>query len=189
MDLLTLKDNSASAEDYATSLHLLTNEKVGSDLIMLYTCLITNRIFLKREGNLLSALYGGVFICTMSVSSFCLLKRPMLTLEIFSWETLQKTSDVSDDELNSRYQETALYSTLMSALQREDGPLIPPSEALLIPKPDEMVSRWPGMSTDQIEALEGDYISEQDRLGELELDDIFTRIHELAVHAIDLEEE
>jgi nuclear pore complex protein Nup133 len=30
IDLLTLKDNTMSVEDYATSLHLLRNVKVGS---------------------------------------------------------------------------------------------------------------------------------------------------------------
>jgi len=104
---------------------------------------------------------------------------------LYSWETLQKTSDVSDDELNSRYQGTALYLTLCSALERDDGPVIHPSEALVIPSTEEIVSRWPGMSAEQIESLTIDYNSEQDRLGELDLEDIFLRIHELAGMAVE----
>ncbi len=104
---------------------------------------------------------------------------------MYSWETLQKTSDVSDDELNSRYQGTALYLTLCSALERDDGPIIQPSEALLIPSTEEIISRWPGMSAEQTESLTVDYNSEQDRLGELDLEDIFLRIHELAGMAVE----
>ncbi|KAF9533020.1 hypothetical protein CPB83DRAFT_903494 [Crepidotus variabilis] len=155
VDLMTLKDNSESVEDYATSLHLLTNVKSLPE--------------------------------ARRISAFRTVWRRVYLHD--DWETLQKTSDVSDDDLNARYQETALYSILVSALQREDGPLVQPSEALIIPTPEEMASRWPGMSTDQIEALGGDYISEQDRLGDLELDDVFTRIHELAAHAVELAED
>lgn len=105
-----------------------------------------------------------------------------------SWETLQKTSDVSDDELNSRYQQTALYLTLCSTLQREDGPIVQPSEALMVPSMEEIVSRWPGMSSEQVDSLINDYNSEQDRLGELDLEDIFHRIHELAANAVEWDE-
>ena len=105
-----------------------------------------------------------------------------------SWETLQKTADVSDEELNSRYQGTALYHTLCSTLQHDD-PIVQPSEALIIPSTEEIVSRWPGMSTEQVELLVNDYNSEQDRLGELQLEDIFLRIHELAGIAVEEGEE
>jgi nuclear pore complex protein Nup133 len=102
-----------------------------------------------------------------------------------SWETLQKTADVSDDELNSRYQGTALYLTLCTVLERDNGPIIQPSEALMIPSTEEIVSRWPGMSPEQVDALIRDYNTEQDRLGELELEDIFLRVHELAVNGVE----
>jgi len=105
-----------------------------------------------------------------------------------SWETLQKTADVSDDELNSRYQGTALYSTLCTVLERDDGPIVQPSEALMIPSTEEIMSRWPGMSPEQVESLIRDYNSEQDRLGELDLEDIFLRVHELAVSEVEEDE-
>jgi len=41
------------------------------------------------------------------------------------------------------------------------------------------------MSAEQIESLTVDYNSEQDRLGELDLEDIFLRIHELAGMAVE----
>lgn len=105
-----------------------------------------------------------------------------------SWESIQKTDDVSDDELNARYQGTALYATLCSVLQRDDGPIIGPNEALMIPSKEEIASRWPGMSVEQVEALINDYNSEQDTLGELDLGDVFTRIHELAAGEVEWEE-
>lgn len=70
-------------------------------------------------------------------------------------------------------------------LERDDGPIIQPSEALMIPSMEEIMSRWPGMSPEQVESLIRDYNSEQDRLGELELEDIFLRIHELAVNGVE----
>lgn len=115
-------------------------------------------------------------------------KEPFHSNTLYSWETLQKTSDVSDEELNSRYRSTALYLTLCSALERDDGPIIQPSEALMIPSTEEIVSRWPGMSSEQIESSIVDYNSEQDRLGELDLEDTFLRIHELAENAVEEED-
>lgn len=150
--------------------------------------LTRDRTYRKVEGYPPSALSGGAFICTTSKATELFFDVPCLFFAL-SWEALQKTSDVSDDELNARYQETALYSTLITTIQREDGPLIQPSEALMIPTNEEMASRWPGMSTDQIEALGRDYIAEQDRLGDLELDDVFTRIQELAAHAVEMDED
>lgn len=40
------------------------------------------------------------------------------------------------------------------------------------------------MSTEQVEALNADYTSEQDQLGEWELDGIFERIREMANQAV-----
>ena len=41
------------------------------------------------------------------------------------------------------------------------------------------MSRWPGLSTEQVETLMMDYTSEQDQLGEIILDDVYARIREL----------
>ena len=50
----------------------------------------------------------------------------------------------------------------------------------MIPSREVIVSRWPGMSMEQIESLISDYTFEQDRLGDWVLDGIFDRIRELA---------
>ena len=55
----------------------------------------------------------------------------------------------------------------------------------MIPSIDEIISRWPGLSPEQVESLIYDYNSEQDRLGELELEEVFLRVHELAVNGVE----
>jgi nuclear pore complex protein Nup133 len=63
----------------------------------------------------------------------------------------------------------------------DEGLEIKPDEALEIPAPEEIASRWPGMSPEQSEAVINDYINEMDALGELELDEeLFLRVRELA---------
>lgn len=49
----------------------------------------------------------------------------------------------------------------------------------MLPSKEEIVSRWPGLSTEQVETLMMDYTSEQDQLGEIILDDVYVRIREL----------
>ncbi len=62
---------------------------------------------------------------------------------------------------------------------------IRPDEALEIPTPEEIASRWPGISPEQLEAIVNDYISEMDTLGELELDEeLFLRVKELVTQDI-----
>jgi len=86
-----------------------------------------------------------------------------------------KTTDVSDAALNERYRGTALYFTLFSG-----APSTSPSGALILPSKEEIVSRWPGLSTEQVESLIMDYMFEQDQLAKFELDDVYDRIKELA---------
>jgi nuclear pore complex protein Nup133 len=101
-----------------------------------------------------------------------------------SWNTIRKTVNVSDAELSERFKRTALYCVLSIQLPRNkvDEELgIKPDEALEIPTPEEISSRWPGMSPEQLEAVMNDYINEMDALGELELDEeLFLRVRELA---------
>ena len=54
-----------------------------------------------------------------------------------------------------------------------------PGEALVLPSKEEIMSRWPGLSTEQVESLIMDYIFEQDRLEGFQLDDVYVRIKEL----------
>ena len=64
-----------------------------------------------------------------------------------------------------------------------------PNEALMIPQREEIASRWPGISAEQVDAMIDDYNAEQDALGELDLADVFVRVHELAIQAVQWEEE
>lgn len=93
---------------------------------------------------------------------------------VISWTAILKTADVSDAALTERYRGTALYFTLFSG-----APSISPTEALVLPSKEEIVSRWPGLSTEQVESLIMDYTFEQDQLGEFKLDDVHIRIKEL----------
>ena len=67
-----------------------------------------------------------------------------------------------------------MYFTLFS-----EAPSISPSEALVLPSKEEIMSRWPGLSTEQVESLIMDYIFEQDQLEGFQLDDVYVRIREL----------
>ena len=91
-----------------------------------------------------------------------------------SWAAILKTTDISDATLTERYRGTALYLTLFSG-----APSISPDAALILPSKEEIVSRWPGLSSEQVESLIMDYTFEQDQLGEIKLDDVYVRIKEL----------
>ena len=93
---------------------------------------------------------------------------------MISWTAILKTTDISDATLTERYRGTALYFILFSG-----APSISPSEALVLPSKEEIMSRWPGLSTEQVESLIMDYIFEQDRLEGFQLDDVCVRIKEL----------
>lgn len=104
-----------------------------------------------------------------------------------SWNTIRKTANISDAELNERFRSTALYCTLCAILPREyqpEGYETLPDVALMTPSLEEIGSRWPGMSPDQVEAVIQDYNLECDRLGELDLNDVYHRVRELAAHDV-----
>ncbi|KAK0500496.1 hypothetical protein EDD18DRAFT_1307884 [Armillaria luteobubalina] len=88
------------------------------------------------------------------------------------WNTIRQTANVSDNELSERFRGTALYTTFYVSL--------------IIPTVDEISSRWSGMPADEVESVAQDYTFECDTLGELELNDVYYRIRELAEQ--DLEE-
>jgi nuclear pore complex protein Nup133 len=76
-----------------------------------------------------------------------------------------------------------LYTVLLIQLPRakDEEFDVKPDEALEIPTPEEMASRWPGMSPEQLDAIGDDYVNEMDTLGELELDEeLFLQVKELA---------
>ncbi|KAF8910963.1 methyltransferase type 11 [Gymnopilus junonius] len=165
VELLTLKDNAESVDDFARSLQLLSSLKVCR--------------FIAIEHSILTNCFKDLPEARLTSATRTVWRRVYLHDD---WDAIQQTSGVSDDELNARYKATALYATLRWVLQKNQD-VKTPAEALQIPPRDVVVSRWPGMSTEQVESLEADYTFEQDRLGEWELDGIFERIREMAGQA------
>ncbi|KAG7451103.1 uncharacterized protein BT62DRAFT_882814 [Guyanagaster necrorhizus] len=105
------------------------------------------------------------------------------------WNTIRQTANVSDSELSERFRSTALYTTFCHILTRTDQPdgyETIPDVSLIIPTAEEVSSRWPGKPTDEVESIVQDYTFECDTLGDLELNDVYYRIRELAEQ--DLEE-
>jgi len=91
------------------------------------------------------------------------------------WNGIRQTVDVTDKELNDKYRCTALYAVLRA------GPryIVEPPQALGIPFMAEISSRWPGMPSDQVEAVERDYQVESERLRLLGLQHDFARVAEI----------
>ena len=58
-------------------------------------------------------------------------------------------------------------------------------EAVQLPSREELASRWPGHSEEQLDALARDYQSERHRLEALDLGPIIQRIKELAVQELE----
>jgi nuclear pore complex protein Nup133 len=80
-----------------------------------------------------------------------------------------------------------LYSSLLEIIPKQPQPEgydLLPAQALPVPSPAEISSRWPGMSPDQAEAIAQDYKSESDELAELALDDVYHRVRELVVREV-----
>ncbi|KAF8892544.1 Non-repetitive/WGA-negative nucleoporin C-terminal-domain-containing protein [Infundibulicybe gibba] len=98
------------------------------------------------------------------------------------WDAIRKTTNISDSSLVERFRHTALYAAFRSILPQQHPSIYdtPPDVALMTPTAQEISSRWPGMSPDQVEGIVADYNLECDVLGELELGDVYDRVRELA---------
>ena len=88
---------------------------------------------------------------------------------------------MTDDELTAKYRNTALYATLAY------GPkyVLEPNRALAIPSTADIGSRWPGLPSDQIEAIERDFTTESNVLEGLELENDYKRVKELVAQDAD----
>ncbi|KAF9464745.1 hypothetical protein BDZ94DRAFT_1161306 [Collybia nuda] len=153
VDVLTLKDNSTTLEDFGTALHLLAR---------------VQNVPNARKSSAFRTVWRRIYIHD-------------------DWDAMRKTANISDAELNEKLRSTALYCTFCAILPREhqpEGYETLPDVALITPSKEEISSRWPGMSPDQVEAITQDYNLECDRLGELDLNDVYYRIRELAAHDI-----
>lgn len=85
---------------------------------------------------------------------------------------------MTDYELNNKFRSTALYAALRNNLQY----ILEPAQALGIPTIAEISSRWPGMPSDQVEAMESDYAVESEHLRLLGLEHDFAKVAELAAN-------
>jgi len=149
-DILTLKDNTNSIEDYATALHLLARAQNIPD---------------ARKQAAFRSVWRRIYIHD-------------------DWSSLRQTANITDGQLNARFQGTALYATLLAIIPKEhqpEGYELPPSEAAVMPQPPTISSRWPGMPQEEMEALLRDYRSE---LEELTVEDDYHKVRELALHDI-----
>lgn len=83
--------------------------------------------------------------------------------------------DVTDNELTAKYQNTALYATLAC------GPkyVLEPSRALATPSITDIASKWPGLPSDQVEAMERNFATESRALEGLGLEYDYKRVKEL----------
>ncbi|KAI0306443.1 Non-repetitive/WGA-negative nucleoporin C-terminal-domain-containing protein [Multifurca ochricompacta] len=101
-----------------------------------------------------------------------------------NWDTIKKTSGVSDTQLNDRFRSTALVTALSATLSKRhqpEGYTLSPSQALAVPSSTELSSRWPGMSPEQIEGLVEDYQEESALLTEYDLSEAFGRAREVVL--------
>jgi len=83
--------------------------------------------------------------------------------------------DVTDDELTAKYQNTALYATLACWPKY----VLEPSRALATPSIADIASKWPGLPSDQVEAVERDFTTESTTLEGLALEYDYKRVKEL----------
>ena len=101
-----------------------------------------------------------------------------------SWDTVKKTSGVSDAQLNERFRNTALVAALSATLPKRhqpEGYILPPNQALAVPSLAELSSRWTGLSPEQIEALHEEYQEESNVLAEYDLTEAYGRAREVVL--------
>ncbi|KAG5342787.1 hypothetical protein C0989_008737 [Termitomyces sp. Mn162] len=174
VDVLTLKDNDSSLEDFATALHLLARvQNLPEARITSAFRTVWRRVYIHDE-------------CVISWDN--LVFGYSTKACVCSWDAIRKTANVSDAELSARFRSTALYNTLCAIITKDHQPAgyeTSPDEALVTPTMTEITSRWPGLTQEQVEALVQDYNLECDLLGDLDLNDVFHRVRELAVHDVE----
>ncbi|KAI0957243.1 hypothetical protein AcW1_005700 [Taiwanofungus camphoratus] len=147
-DVLSLKDNTDTREDYTTALHLLSRAENIPD--------------------------------TRRLSAFRSVWRRIYIHD--DWDMIQQTANVTDAELNERLRGTALYVALQATMTKRhqpEGYVSSPPEALTIPEQPEIALRWPGMSPDEVEAVERDCEKESRHLENLGLGSMYESMREL----------
>ncbi|TFY72665.1 hypothetical protein EVG20_g323 [Dentipellis fragilis] len=103
------------------------------------------------------------------------------------WNFIRHTSGVTDAELNERYRNSALFAVLAQTqfkLHQPAGYILMPSESLLVPTDEEIVSHWPGMSAEEREALVSEFLVESSQVQNYDLADVFARTRELVMESV-----
>ncbi|KAA1471121.1 hypothetical protein DENSPDRAFT_837049 [Dentipellis sp. KUC8613] len=103
------------------------------------------------------------------------------------WNFIRHTSGVTDAELNERYRNSALFTVLAQTqfkLHQPAGYILMPSESLLVPTDEEIVSHWPGMSSEEREALVSEFLTESTQVQNYDLADVFARTRELVMESV-----
>ncbi|KAJ7219294.1 hypothetical protein GGX14DRAFT_591296, partial [Mycena pura] len=170
VDVLTLKDNLTSLDDYTTALHLLARVQVCTELSF--------RWFSSDD-------FAQNMPEARRMSAFRSVWRRIYIHD--DWDAIRRTAHVSDHELNERFRSTALFTTLCVVLSMDnpsEGYDTSPDVALVIPTEAEITSRWPGLSSEQVDRLLQDYALECDKLGDLDLNDVYERVRELAAREV-----
>ncbi|KAI0054126.1 hypothetical protein FA95DRAFT_1530133 [Auriscalpium vulgare] len=147
-DVLSLKDNAESPDDFATALHLLAQ--------------VENLPEARRLAAFRTA-WRRIYISD-------------------DWDFIRQTAGVTDAEINERFQNTAMFNALAATLPKRHQPagyVLKPSDALPTPSAEDISSRWPGMTPEQVETLVADYEAESRQLEEYNLDDAFQRAQEI----------
>lgn len=149
VDVLTLKDNQLSPEDFVTALQISCR---------------TQSLPAARQTSAFRTIWRRIYLHD-------------------NWNAIRRATDVSDSEMCNRFRQTALYTALRAILSREHrspGYEMIPDEALLVPSGKEIATRWPGLSVEEVEDLIRDYEMERDKLGEMDLSDVYHRVRLMA---------
>ena len=154
VDLLTLKDNEETLESFTIALQLLAGAK-------------------------------GIPESRRTAAFYSVWRR---VLAHDDWHAILRTTNVSDAEVADRLRDTALYSALSTVLPlAENSPLgfdlFAPHTCLTSPSTEVIMSRWQGMASDEVEALQLDYDRESDAVrecGVLSGEEVWDRVRELA---------
>lgn len=102
-----------------------------------------------------------------------------------SWTAIRHTVNATDAEITQRFCSTAFYyalhaTTTERAHPQVEGFVLDPNEALTVPTPSEVQSRWPGMPDEDVEGIIHDYEWEGTTLRDYALGDVVERVKELA---------
>ena len=102
---------------------------------------------------------------------------------------IRQTTGVTDQALNERLRNTALYAALQAIAHKKNRPegyKLAPTEALDRPSQNEIALRWPSMSPEEVAAIEYDYERDCRVLHDFELEGIYQSMEQLVENDVGL---